>query len=69
MVTLNELKGWLIATALLVVAGLWTGCATTAAYQAEQAKWQRMADEVTTANHAASIPIRPVTGFNEQYRC
>jgi hypothetical protein len=69
MVTVDELKAWLAATILFLVAVVLTGCATIRANIETQAKWQRMADEVTTANHVAPIPVRLVDGLNGQYRC
>jgi len=69
MITMNELRGWVAAGVLFAVAFLLTGCATIRAQQAEQARWQAMADQVTAHYHVASIYVRPVAGLNGQYRC
>ncbi len=69
LITMNETKAWLLAAALFIVAVLLTGCAAIRAQQAEQARWQAMADQVTARYHVPSIYVRPVAGLNGQYRC
>jgi hypothetical protein len=69
LMDMNELKGWLTAGILFAVAVLLTGCATMQAYQAEQARWQALADQATTALHAPSVYVRLVTGDRGLYHC
>jgi len=55
--------------ALVAVALLATGCATIRAQQAEQSRWQAMADAVTTRHHARQVYIRVQAGTSGEYHC
>jgi hypothetical protein len=61
-----------IAVRVLVsVLAVWflTGCASMRAYQAEQAKWQGLADQATTQLRAASVTVHVTAGRHGVYTC
>ncbi len=70
MVTVGELKTWLTATILFLVALLLLpGCASIQQYQAEQARLQTLTNRITAHYHVASISVRLTAAPHGQFFC
>jgi hypothetical protein len=55
--------------AVLIAGSLLSGCATIAAYRAEQARWQALADQATMQLHVAPVYVTPAAGIRGRYNC
>lgn len=53
----------------LVATALATGCASVAAYQADLAKWQALADRATERANQPRVIVKPVSGSTGRYDC
>jgi hypothetical protein len=60
-------RWWCASLALLSV--LLTGCASIAAYRAEQTRWQVLADQATTHFKVSAAYVKPVNGSRGEYKC